>query len=398
MCICRRPRQDQDCAGKPSRKEISMATNIETESATLSELKPPLIDLNRADDAALASLPGIGPKLAARIIAYRNEHGPFLFEEDITQVSGVSTNLYEELVDRLTITIPTAGELTGEVQPPLAETSGQLSHNVDDDVADVVAATPEEMLVEEPEEHPLAIEPAPPAPNAEEVAADDHIGWGIEAEEEPAAPEAPPAEDGAVPMPSPAAEETVPGPSEPAPRQRSRFTWFWTAILGAVLGGFLGLGLSMLVYAGINGSVDVSRSVAVRQVNGHLNELSVELDAVQGDVGILQGDVTGLRERLKVLSGLTARMEQAEETLATFTKEIQALEDETTALTSSLTDLSHDVDTMGETLEAVEAQTERATIFFERLQQLLQEIFTEQPTEPESAAPQTAAPDLEVNA
>ena len=120
--------------------------------------------------------------------------------------------------------------------------------------------------------------------------------------------------------------------------------------------------------------------------------------AINGDVGILQGDVTGLRERLKVLSGLTARMEQAEETLATFTKEIRALEDETTALTSSLTDLSQDVDTMGEILEAVEAQTEKATTFFERLQQLLQEIFAEQPAEPQSAAPQTVAPDLEVSA
>ena len=183
-------------------------------------------------------------------------------------------------------------------------------------------------------------------------------------EEEPAEPEAPPAEHVAIPMPA---------PSEPALRQRNRFAWFRTAILGAALGGFLGLGLSMLAFAGINGSVDVSRTVAMRQVSGHLSELSIELDAVQGDVGILQGDVTGLRERLKVLSGLTARMEQAEETLATFTKEIQAL-------------------------EAVEAQTEKATTFFERLQQLLQEIFAEQPAEPQSAAPQTVAPDLEVSA
>lgn len=386
-----------------------MATRIETESEAMKEPKPPWIDLNRADETALGSLPGIGPKLAARIIAYRDEHGPFLFEEDITQVKGVSASLYEELVDRLTVTIPSADELAGEAQPSPAETLGQSSGDVADVVADDIAdhiadhvadrvaatgtaeppPTPEEILGEEPEEHPLTIEPAPLAPNAEDVAADDRTGWGIEVEEEPAEPEAPPAEHVAIPTPA---------PSEPALRQRNRFAWFWTAILGAALGGFLGLGLSMLAFAGINGSVDVSRTVAMRQVSGHLSELSIELDAVQGDVGILQGDVTGLRERLKVLSGLTARMEQAEETLATFTKEIQALEDETTALTSSLTDLSQDVDTMGEILEAVEAQTEKATTFFERLQQLLQEIFAEQPAEPQSAAPQTVAPDLEVSA
>ena len=369
-----------------------MAARIATGGETMLEPKPPSIDLNRADEAALRSLPGIGPRLAARIIAYRDEHGPFLFEEDITQVDGVSAGLYEGLADRLAITIPAADELAGHVQPSLAETFGSFA----DHAADTGTAEPspflEEMLIEEPDEHSLAIAPTPPASNAEEVVVDDDSGW-VDVDEEPAGPETPPSGPAAIPMPGPVAEEV-----EPASQQRGRFALFWTALLGALLGGLLGLGLSMLVFAGINGSVDVNRSVAITQVKGQLNELSVELDAVQGDVGILQGDVSGLRQRVEILSGLTARVEQAEETLATFTKEIQALKDETRALTSSLTDLSQDVDTMAETLDAVEAETEKATSFFERLQQLLQEIFAEQPTEPQSAAPQIAAPDLEVDA
>jgi len=383
-----------------------MVTHIETEGETMIEPKQPWIDLNRADEAALKSLPGIGGKLAARIIAYRDEHGPFLFEKDITQVDGISPNLYEGLADRLTVTIPTADELAGQAQPSLTKTFGRFADNVADNVADHIAATGtaepppflEEMLAEEPEEHPLAIEPPPPVLNVEEVAADDNTGWEPDVGEGPAEPEAPPVEQTAIPTPGATTEHAKPVKSEPAVRQRGRFDLFWTALLGAALGGLLGLGLSMLVFAGINGSVDVNRSVAIRGVNGQLNQLGVKLDAVQGDVGILQGDVTGLRERVRALSGLTARMEQAEETLATFTKEIQSLEDETKALTASLTDLSQDVDTMGETLDAVEAQTEKATTFFERLQQLLQEIFAEQLTEPQSAAPQRAAPDLEVDA
>jgi FtsZ-binding cell division protein ZapB len=278
--------------------------------------------------------------------------------------------LYEGLADRLTITIPTTDELAGQVQPSLAETFGRFA----DHAAATGAAEPppflEEMLIEEPDEHPLLIAPTPPVSNAEEVFVDDDTGWELDVDEE----------------------------VKPAVKQRGKFALFWTALLGALLGGFLGLVLSMLVFAGINGSVDVNRSVAITQVKGQLNELSVELDAVQGDVGILQGNVSGLRERVEILSGLTARVEQAEETLATFTKEIQALKDETKALTSSLTELSQDFDTMGETLDAVEAQTEKATTFFERLQQLLQEIFAEQLTEPQSAAPQIAVPDLEVDA
>ena len=382
-----------------------MDTRIEPESETMLEPNPPSIDLNRADEAALRSLPGVDPSLAARIIAYRDEHGPFLFEEDITQVDGISPSLYEGLADRLTVTIPIAEELAGQAQPSLAETFGRFADHVaaKEDTAPVAASTGavdqspllEEILVEEPKELPLAVAPAPSAPNVEEVVADDGTGWKLDVEKEL---EAPLVEHTAIPMPGPVAAEVEPAKSEPPTNPRGTFALFWTALLGAVLGGLLGLGLSMLVIAGINGSVDVNRSLAIRQVKGQLNELSTELDAVQGDVGILQGDVSGLRERVEALSGLTARVEQAEETLATFGKEIQSLEDETKALTSSLTDLSQDVDTMGETLDAVEAQTEKANTFFERLQQLLQEIFAEQLTEPQSAAPQKAAPDLEVDA
>jgi len=367
-----------------------MVTRVETESEMMIETKQPRIDLNRADEAALRSLPGIGRSLAIRIIAYRDEHGPFLFEEDIMRVEGIGPSLYEELADHLTVTIPTAEELVNVTQPSPAETDGDFADNA---AAATAAAVDEpqpiieEMPVDEAEVTPPAVVAPLPTLHAREAA-----------EEEPPEPESPPEEQAAIAMPGPVPEESVAPRSEPAAKQGGRFTWIWTTLLGAALGGLLGLGLSMLVFAGINGSVDVKRSVAMRQVNGQLNSLSVELDAVQGDVGILQGDVSGLRERVEVLSGLTARVEQAEETLATFTKEIQALEDETEALTSSLTELSQDVDTMGETLDAVEAQTEKATTFFERLQQLLQEIFAEQLTEPQSAAPQAATPDPEVTA
>ncbi|MCJ7551690.1 MAG: helix-hairpin-helix domain-containing protein [Anaerolineae bacterium] len=382
-----------------------MVTRIGTENETMLESKPPRIDLNRADEAVLRSLPGIGPELASRIIAYRDEHGPFLFEEEITLVDGISPILYEGLADRLTVTIPADDGLAGESQSSLAETFGRFSDNVAAKnatppvtAADGTAEPPsiiEEMLVDEPEELPPAIAPAPSAPDTGEVVVPDDTGWELDVEKGPALRLN---ERAAVPTPGPAPEDAKPAKSEPAVKQRGRFALFWTALFGAALGGLLGLGLSMLVFAGINGSVDVDRSIAVRQVKGQIDELSVELDAVQGDVGILQGNVSGLRERVEVLSGLTARMEQAEETLATFTKEIQALAYETEALTSSLTDLSQNVDTMGETLDAVEAQTEKATTFFERLQQLLQEIFAEQLAEPESAVPQKAAPDLEVDA
>lgn len=59
------------------------------------------INLNRADAALLETLPGIGPKLAERIIAWREEHGGFTSPEDLTRVSGIGEKLFEELKHRI---------------------------------------------------------------------------------------------------------------------------------------------------------------------------------------------------------------------------------------------------------------------------------------------------------
>jgi competence protein ComEA len=47
------------------------------------------ISLSRADQAALETLPGVGPSLATRIIAFREAHGPFQSVSDVLAVSGI---------------------------------------------------------------------------------------------------------------------------------------------------------------------------------------------------------------------------------------------------------------------------------------------------------------------
>ncbi|MBI2071867.1 MAG: helix-hairpin-helix domain-containing protein [Gemmatimonadetes bacterium] len=51
------------------------------------------IDLDRASAEELARLPRIGPALAARIVAYREEHGPFGSLEALDQVPGIGPTL-----------------------------------------------------------------------------------------------------------------------------------------------------------------------------------------------------------------------------------------------------------------------------------------------------------------
>jgi competence protein ComEA len=47
------------------------------------------LDVNSATAEELQVLPGIGPKIAERIVKYREKHGPFSSVEDLTKVKGI---------------------------------------------------------------------------------------------------------------------------------------------------------------------------------------------------------------------------------------------------------------------------------------------------------------------
>lgn len=62
-----------------------------------------LINLNTADAAALDSLPGIGPALAERIIAWRTEHGGFQDVAELEEVSGIGPAVMAKVRELVTI-------------------------------------------------------------------------------------------------------------------------------------------------------------------------------------------------------------------------------------------------------------------------------------------------------
>lgn len=57
------------------------------------------IDLNSADQAALETLPRIGPALAERIIAWREDNGRFQSVDDLLAVPGIGEKLLEAIRD-----------------------------------------------------------------------------------------------------------------------------------------------------------------------------------------------------------------------------------------------------------------------------------------------------------
>ncbi|MGW3072513.1 MULTISPECIES: helix-hairpin-helix domain-containing protein [unclassified Kitasatospora] len=64
--------------------------------------RPP-VSLNRATLEQLDSLPGVGPTLAQRILAYRTSHGSFRSLDQLRQVSGIGARTYAELRPLLTL-------------------------------------------------------------------------------------------------------------------------------------------------------------------------------------------------------------------------------------------------------------------------------------------------------
>lgn len=96
--------------GKPKRsaqKKSSEIKTIKTEDPpaakeTAAEPFPP-ININTATADELTILPRIGPKIAARIVEYRNLHGNFTAKEDLIQVKGIGPKTFEKLKNLITV-------------------------------------------------------------------------------------------------------------------------------------------------------------------------------------------------------------------------------------------------------------------------------------------------------
>ncbi len=64
------------------------------------------INLNTATAAQLEALPGIGPKVAARILEYRQKSGGFKKLEDLMNVQGIGEKNFLKLKPLLVVTPP----------------------------------------------------------------------------------------------------------------------------------------------------------------------------------------------------------------------------------------------------------------------------------------------------
>lgn len=61
------------------------------------------VNLNKAEESELETLPGVGPAKAAAILDYRKQNGSFQSIDDLKKISGIGDKTFEKLKDLITV-------------------------------------------------------------------------------------------------------------------------------------------------------------------------------------------------------------------------------------------------------------------------------------------------------
>jgi competence ComEA-like helix-hairpin-helix protein len=269
------------------------------------------IDLNTATEEDLQQLPGIGGVLAARIVAYRTEVGPFREPPEIMRVSGVSDATYASLAGRL---VTTGAEPDGTLEAEMGELAEPAEGGVP--AAEMSEADLESELVEPepiPEAELEAVEPEPM------LAREPELGEVEAGEKPPRGPEPP-------------LVEVIPSP----------FPWGRVLFIG-LLSVILGAALALATLYGVNGTLNF-RGAAERTVQAEIQRVEGEIDTLGSRLGEVEG-------RLGAIQELDARLTDTERTVQGLGDELDSmqtqLEEMTTAIGSIQTQLEEITTSIG---------------------------------------------------
>jgi competence ComEA-like helix-hairpin-helix protein len=391
------------------------------------------IDLNSAMEDELSQLPGIGPVLGGRIVAYREEHGPFAEPAQIRGVQGISERTYEAIAERITVETPYPERAIGQPEAEPGEPEEVVEEEKVTEELAVEAPEPEEEPAEETGEVPEAEEGEEPAePPEEEPAEEAEEEWEVPVPEpqevlpEPEGLEA--AKEGRV-LPEPEAAEAEPAQPPPElPKQKvvveHREPGGWGRLLLMALAAMVaGAGLALLILYAVNGTLSfrtaanqalagtVSRLEADIEVSrielGQLQERMGEIDDLRARLGEAEGNIAGLARDLETaqsdLQDLNQGLNDVRQTLGNLSDDLVSLAETVTALNEQvgaiderLRTVESDLAVVEEELEVVRAAAQRFDAFLTGLRDLLNEAeglpSGSQPAGPTPTAWETLTP------
>lgn len=82
---------------KENTQDIEIVENVPEGNSNSGNIKTGKININKASQIELETLPGIGPSIALKIINYRNENGKFSSIDDLKKINGVGDSKYENI-------------------------------------------------------------------------------------------------------------------------------------------------------------------------------------------------------------------------------------------------------------------------------------------------------------
>lgn len=89
--------------GEEPENEYTTTSSAPDSSYSSSSAKNNKININKATQTELETIPGVGPSTALKILDYREKNGKFLSIEDIKNVSGIGDAKYEKMKEYISV-------------------------------------------------------------------------------------------------------------------------------------------------------------------------------------------------------------------------------------------------------------------------------------------------------
>lgn len=82
---------------------IALPDELPKKESVVVNTAPKIVDINRSDSTDLVKLPGIGPVLAKRMIAYREKLGGYSNKQQLLEVYGIEQDVWTGFENRITV-------------------------------------------------------------------------------------------------------------------------------------------------------------------------------------------------------------------------------------------------------------------------------------------------------